>query len=167
MTDYFYDIDESSKEDEESSVDMEEILSAYEERAAEVMEENDLTPEYVEYELIYVDDDDIPECVAGFGGNSMLFTYKDGEVITLPEELFMNWSYIYYIERTGKIRYVQIASPYHWYYYYTLKDGEITLEETQTEPPDEEYDEYECCSVYMDDGYDDVWEAADAHGIEY
>lgn len=160
------DLEEGQEETTENSVDMKEILSTYEQYINDLLEYYDFEADAVLYELIYVDDDDIPECVAGFCGNSMLYIYKNGNITSVPDELFGGWSEISYKERTGEFMYSTTERPKFNYYYYKLDDGEVTLLSSDTEPGDED-DEYEYCGVYMDEGYESVWAAADAHGIKY
>lgn len=149
----------------DKSGNMKDVLSAYEQYATDVMNRYDFDD--VLYKLVYVDDDDIPECVARFEGKIMLLIYRDGEVISVPDAPGDDWwEYIAYKERTGEVAYIVDIDRYSDFYYYKIDNGEVELISVENEPSDI-LDAYEYCLNDREEGCYSVWAAADAHGIQY
>lgn len=98
--------------------------------------ENEVLPAYQEYidanvdefngcELVYIDDDDIPECVYMDCTVSIVLTYSNGNVIEVTGVL--GSSSVRYREKTGEFMFVELAGSHFAEEYYTLENGEFLL----------------------------------------
>lgn len=82
---------------------------------------------FVNFNLVYIDDDEIPELVIDDWGKVRFYTYCSGKVKELGE--FWEYESIEYEEKTGIIRLI-FPEEYRWIRtytetYYQLEDGEI------------------------------------------
>lgn len=94
-----------------------EVLSAYQEYIdANVNEFNGC-------ELVYMDDDDIPECVYKDFTVTFVLTYSDGNVIAVTGTL--GTSSVSYREKTGEFMFSEIGGSHYLESYYTLENGEF------------------------------------------
>lgn len=100
------------------------------------MVENQVLPAYQEYidanvdefngcELIYIDNDEIPECVYRNYTVAVVLTYNDGKVVEVTGTL--GSSGISYRERTGEFMLSELAGSHYIENYYTLENGEFVL----------------------------------------